>query len=400
MPSPRRAAVVLAAVCLAGCGTEVVTGTATPGDESAAAGEPLSSVAEPEILEDLSDNGFIVASALDPDGEPLFLARSDVGDYDPLSLLRRRGGTWEETTLEDQTYLTAFARMGVSTDGTVVVIGFAEPGFAITRITPDETVTTVPLAGDIDNERFHLASAALAPDGDVLYAVFSEEDENGDDVTDVRHLMSVDPATGDVRAEATVTAESGDVEHVVPAISPDGDLLLAVTYDLDDSGSGETSTLTRYDADLAVVGEVPLVADEGIPADAWDVDVDAGGTATVTVAVGTDEDNTQTGIRVLSVEDGATSASELFSMDDEPVPDAIAVDTVGGWYYLVGLPGDDVQAAWVVTPVNLRTGETAEPLALCSGLFSTDLLLSDDGSEGLITMQCVSETAASLFTLT
>ena len=172
-----------------------------------------------------------------------------------------------------------------------------------------------------------------------------------------------------------------------------------MNHDLDDSGTGDVTTLVRYDADLEVLEDVSIV-DDGAPTEPREVDVDADGTAYVTVVVGADEEDPYVGTRVFTVDDGATSATEVYSTPDEPSVDSVAVDPTGTWLYLVGQRGGGNNAdSRTVTPVDLTTGDATDAIPLCPGLLVTDLHLTGGGAGAVITMHCESEPTSSLWTL-
>ena len=169
MPPFRRAAVVLITLTLAGCATEVVEGSAAPADPAG----PLSTITDRHLLVELEDRS-IVTTAVGPDGAADPPAHQ--GDRGPLELWRRAGDGWEETTLDDQRVQTYGAELGTTSDGTVVVTGYAERGYVITRVTPDGEVSSVPVAEDVDHETTQLTRAEVTPDGDVVYLAYLDEE--------------------------------------------------------------------------------------------------------------------------------------------------------------------------------------------------------------------------------
>ncbi|GAA3159763.1 hypothetical protein GCM10010531_08990 [Blastococcus jejuensis] len=398
MPSSRRLAAVLLALALAGCTAEArptddVVPTGTPGD-----GGALDAVADHEQLPPLESGHSVRGVVLDPDGDPVVLANQIAGDA-PLHLLRRDDdGGWTDTPLTDQDSLGFSAELGVTDDGTAVVTGYADRRFSITRVTPDGQVSTVPVDADLDPDRIGTLNATVAPAGDVVYIGYT------DPPAGASGLLAVDAATGAVRAQTSVLAETAGPPYPARlAVTPDGTgLLVAFNHDLDDITGSDTTSLTRYDAALQPLGEVSLVETDSAAA-TWALDLTADGTALIAVRIGDDDDaagGSDSGMRLLSLAPGASTVTEVASFPERYLLDDLAVDPAGEWLYLAGLqhtplPDDDR----TITVVDLRTGAVADPLLLCPGYQLGDLLVDVDDARAVAATRCEGDGAASLWTL-
>jgi hypothetical protein len=317
-----------------------------------------------------STESDIIAVAVNADGAPIVLAVRDPQLDEPLLLVRPESDDTVE--LLGQNTVWSSATLHLADDGTVVVTGYSDRRYAITRVAPDGVQTTVPVAVDLPPDGVGTTTTALSPDGGTLYLGY----------IDLRlrttHLVALDTTTGAVTAEHTFAGDQPGLTAVT-ALAVAGDQLLAtVDRGLDESNDAETAFLARFALpDLRAVGEVQLV--DGLASSSHLVMHD--GTAHLTLTTGdfhTDDGD----LRLLSVApDGRITEVAVF--EGEKFVDALAVDPAGEWAYLGGLDNGDDESELTVTPVDLHGEIDADPVTVCEG-FQVEGLAIDPAGERLV----------------
>lgn len=379
---PRLVALVLAgllAACTGDGGTPRAAPTTTAGP-SPGDGGPLDAVAAEEPLDGDGAYGQISELTLDADGEPIVLYASL--EDEPLLVSRRTGDIWTARRLSDPPVQEFDSSADAADDGSVVITGFVDGRFSFTRIAPDGTVTTVPLAADLGAGDIGFASPDLSPDGGTVYlGVIDRETRSG--------VLAVDPATGVVRAEYRFPPEAtGLVAPTVVRVAGDR-LLVTVDRGVDTSEAGSpaarTPWLARFDLALQPLGEVRL-SESRAHSGYRELDVDAGGTAYIALAAGLDTPDEE--IRVVAVAPDATTATTVASFPGERLVDAMAVDDAGSWAYLAGLGNGPEPIDITVTPIDLVGGEVSEPVRICEGSSAEGMALTPDGRSLLLTASC------------
>lgn len=384
LPCPRLAALVLAAGLVAACtaeeGPRATPSPPTSAGPSPGDGGPLDAVAGEEPLDEEGAYGQISEMTLDADGEPIVLYASL--EDEPLLVSRRTGDTWDTRRLTDPPVQEFDASADAADDGTLVVSGFVDGRFSFTRIAPDGTVTTVPLAADLGAGDIGFAVPDLSPEGGTMYlGVIDRETQSG--------VLAVDPATGVVRAEYRFPTEAaGLVAPTVVRVAGDR-VLVTVDRGVDtseaSSPAARTPWLARFDLALQPLGEVQL-SESRAHSGYRELDVDAGGTAYIALAAGLDTPDEE--IRVVAVAPDATAATTVATFPGEGLVNAMAVDDGGTWAYLAGLDNGPDPLQITVTPIDLLGGEVSEPVLICEGSSAEGMGITPDGRSLLLTASC------------
>ncbi|MGY1743773.1 MULTISPECIES: hypothetical protein [unclassified Blastococcus] len=345
-----------------------------PGDAAGSTAAPavgdggaLDTVAASLAVRELGGVTIAQDAAVGPDGEPVLLFAVDADEDGPLAVVRPTATSgWGQVVLDASDGPIWGSGLDVAPDGTVVVAGYGGDAVAVSRIAPDGTVSTVPVAYDLRPDRGSVTSTALSPDGAVLYLAAHRVGE------DAVRLLAVDVATGRVSAERVVPSTGRSWNHAEAiAVSADGTVLVGLDTQSVPDGP-QTAELARFTAALEPAGAVPLLP--GAPAyDIRELAVAPDGAAVLAVHEGAISDAAGV-LALVLVGPGATTAVRVATVSEEPAVDVLAVDPAAGHAYLGGLRQPGGVDAVTVTPVDLATGAVGVAVPLCDG-WSVDALV-------------------------
>jgi hypothetical protein len=103
---------------------------------------------------------------------------------------------------------------------------------------------------------------------------------------------------------------------------------------------------------------------------------------------------------VVSVENGGTAPAEVARFPGSDLIEALAVDPAGEWLYVSGSDLGGERSDTPIIPIDLRSGDVAEPVPLCDNIDVTDMAVTPDGESLLVATNCVDRGVHSvLFTL-
>lgn len=369
--------------------------TASPADDTdrpaatrpAADGGALDTVTASLVVPELGGVTSAQDAAVGPDGEPVLLFAVDVDEDGPLAVVRPTAGTgWGQVVLDAHDAPIWGSGLDVAPDGTVVVAGYGGDSVVVSRIAPDGTVTSVPVAYDLHPDRGSVSGTALSPDGTVLYLAEHRVGENA-----VR-LLAVDVATGAVTVERIVPSAGRSWNNAEAiAVAADGTVLVGLDTQSVPDGP-QTAELLRFTPALEPAGAVPLLP--GAPAyDVRELAVTPDGAAVLAVHDGAISDPAGV-LALVLVAPGATTATRVATVSEESAVDSLAVDPEARYAYLGGLRQPIGGSATTVTAVDLATGAVGAAVPLCDG-WSVDALVvaaADGPAHAAVTCDGASET--------
>ncbi|MGY1813316.1 YncE family protein [Blastococcus sp. SYSU D00820] len=372
--SLRRLALAAAVLVLAGCTVPSPDQPPSPDVVPAADGGALDTVTGRELLPGTEEYAPVWRLAAGPDGQPIALVLPVTGAGGPLTVVRPGAAGWQEVTLTEHDDHRYAASLHAAPDGTVLVAGFAGGRYAVSRIAPDGSVVTVPVATDLPAaDGVGIGEGALSPDGATLYVPVV--------LGGATRLLAIDPLTGAVRAEAPLAEMPANLDGV--AVAPDGTVVVALDRH-DRADGGQTPTLARFDAALAPLGTVVLA--DG-PADVRHLGVTGDGTVVAVVHVGLIGAGTSH-LRVVTLAPGAAVPETVTEFPEHAHSYGFAVDPAGGWAYLAGLENGASPLDQTVTPVDLATGAQGDPVSLCTSLAPDGFTVTPDGGRLLAAVGC------------
>ncbi|MGY1771902.1 hypothetical protein [Blastococcus sp. SYSU D00813] len=319
-------------------------------------------------------------AAVGPDGEPVLLFAVDADAGGPLVVVRPTAEDgWTEVVLDAYDRRIWESGLDVAPDGTVVVAGYSGDAVAVSRIAPDGTVGTVPVAADLPPDTGHVSATALSPDGATLYLAVQRVDQP-------LRLLAVDAATGAVAADRVVPS-TGQGLNRADAIAVAADGTVFVGLDTQTGPDGEqTAELARFTPALEPAGTVPLLP--GTPAyDVRRLAVTPDGAAVLAVHDGVIGDEANV-LALVLVEPGATTATRVATVSEEQVIDSLAVDPEARYAYLGGLRQPIGADAVTVTAVDLATGEVGPDVPLCDGSTVDALVVPDAAGPAYAAVTC------------
>lgn len=319
-------------------------------------------------------------AAVGPDGEPVLLFAVDVDAGGPLVVVRPTAGEgWTEVVLDAYDRRIPQSGLDVAPDGTVVVAGRSGDAVAVSRIAPDGTVTTVPVAADLHPDTGYVSATALSPDGTTLYLAEQRVD------APVR-LLAVDVVTGSVVAERVVPSTGQGLNRAdAIAVAADGTVFVGLDTQSVPEGA-QTAELARFTPALEPAGTVPLLP--GTPAyDVRRLAVTPDGAAVLVVHDGVIGDDANE-LALVLVAPGATTATRVATVSEEQVVDSLAVDPEARYAYLGGLRQPIGADAVTVTAVDLATGEVGPDVPLCDGASVDALVVPDVAGPAFAAVTC------------
>jgi hypothetical protein len=181
LPHGKLVTVGLLLALVAGCTS---TDTSTPVSSAAAADAPPDAPglapadaiteADEAMPIDSGDDGRVHAVAVDRAGEPVILVVDEQGalSVDRPLQSERAGGTWAGGSVPDMSGWADIAAIAVGPGGDVFVSGYDGLSLAVAVIDRSGNVSTTPVARPLDLATATDVTAALAPDGTVLYVAY------------------------------------------------------------------------------------------------------------------------------------------------------------------------------------------------------------------------------------